>query len=156
MNNIGICNLNLVQNTSPNVELTVSLSNGQKLLQQLFDSPSDPIVTFESNWDSLFLTVATTDDGYTLPVVKEQVSFNANGVGEVSVALAMTFVPASVLNFPVYRGIYVEKFIYRMDPLTGEAKGGPLQLVEVGETVVVSIQVTTPDALQVLVGHIAA
>ena len=46
------------------------------------------------------------------------------GTGQVSVSAALTFVPAAVpLEGAVYRGIYVEKVVQRMDAITGEATG---------------------------------
>ena len=61
----------------------------------------------------------------------------------------MNFVPSNVFSFPIYRGIFVEKFIHKVDPLTGAALGDPLQIIEVGETVIVTIEITSPDNLQV-------
>ncbi len=72
---------------------------------------------------------------------------SAQGVGEASVSAGMTFVPAQLFVDPVFRGLLVERVIRRVDPFTWRASGPPLQLVEVGATVEVALQVYTPDDL---------
>ena len=76
------------------------------------------------------------------------VRFTATGSGEASVAAALTFVPAAPADTagPVYRGLYVEKVVRAMDA-NGRAVGPALRYVELGASVVVTIQVTTPDDL---------
>lgn len=125
------------QNTSPNLHLTVGLSNGMNIVDNVFDSASDSVLNYYSTWEDLHLTKE-----------ENRISFEADGTGEVSLALSMNFVPATVFSFPIYRGILVEKFIHKVDPLTGKAIGDPLQLIEVGETVIVTIEITSPDDLQ--------
>eukprot|EP00930_Biecheleria_cincta_P042733 TRINITY_DN29405_c0_g1_i1.p1 TRINITY_DN29405_c0_g1~~TRINITY_DN29405_c0_g1_i1.p1 ORF type:complete len:2528 (-),score=343.66 TRINITY_DN29405_c0_g1_i1:202-7785(-) len=83
-----------------------------------------------------------------LPPKPAPVEFLASGEGQVSVSASLTFVPASApMEGAVYRGIFVEKVVQKMDPATGEATGPPLQIIKLGESVVVTIQVTTPDDL---------
>lgn len=75
------------------------------------------------------------------------VLFEATGVGEVSVALGMRFVPAAVSAQPVYRGIQVEKVVQLQDPVLGGPTGPPLTSVPLGKVVTVTLQITTPDDL---------
>jgi hypothetical protein len=64
----------------------------------------------------------------------------------VSVSAILTFVPAVMPTAgAVYRGLYVEKVVQLMDSVTGQATGKPLQVVPLGASVVITIQVTSPD-----------
>jgi len=74
--------------------------------------------------------------------------FSVTGTGQVSVLAALSFVPASPpIEGALYRGLYVEKVIRAMDIGTGKAVGPPLQILSLGMSVVVTIQVTSSDDL---------
>jgi hypothetical protein len=77
--------------------------------------------------------------------------FSASGVGEVSVALALRFVPATIFSVPLYRGIEVLKIVRRFDALHNRPAGPPLSSVPLGMVVAVTIQLTSPDELSSLV-----
>jgi len=90
---------------------------------------------------------ATTTPWEALAHPPSPVQFRASGVGQVSVVATMTFVPAVVpTEGAVYRGIFVEKVVRQMDA-EGRAIGPPLQVIKLGTSVVVTIQITTPDDL---------
>lgn len=51
--------------------------------------------------------------------------FESRGRGEASVAAALTFVPAEILPFPSYRGLWVQRAVLLPDPsANGTADGG--------------------------------
>jgi hypothetical protein len=77
--------------------------------------------------------------------VPRPLEFHAKGNGQVVLSASMKFVPASLNLYPLYRGIYVERAIRRVNG--GQDVGSPLQLVEIGSIVRVTLQVTTPDDL---------
>jgi hypothetical protein len=66
-------------------------------------------------------------------------TFSAKGTGEVSVALGLDFIPAQLLLFPSYRGLWVDAIIQKE---TGE---GRLTAAPLASIVTVAIQITTPD-----------
>ncbi|CAK0804689.1 unnamed protein product, partial [Prorocentrum cordatum] len=81
-----------------------------------------------------------------LPRPPAPVRFTATGRGQASVSAVLTFVPAAMPTAgAVYRGLYVEKVVRRMNAATGDAVGPPLQVIPLGASVVVTVQVTTPD-----------
>jgi hypothetical protein len=63
------------------------------------------------------------------------------GRGELAVAASLVFVPAVAPVSPVYRGLYVQRIVQRKDEVTGAVVGGPLQTVERGAVVQITIQV---------------
>ncbi len=71
----------------------------------------------------------------------------AVGSGEVSVAASLHFIPAALLSFPSYRGLYVEAALQQVDPRTGSPTGGRLASVPLGSVVALTVQLTTPDDL---------
>jgi len=68
-------------------------------------------------------------------------TFAAKGTGEVSVALGLEFIPAKLLQFPSYRGLWVDAIIQKE---TGE---GRLTATPLASIVTVTIQITSPDDL---------
>jgi hypothetical protein len=68
-------------------------------------------------------------------------TFTAVCNGEVSVAVGLDFVPAALLPFPSYRGLWVDSIIQRED---GE---GRLTAAPLSSVVTVAIQITSPDDL---------
>lgn len=66
--------------------------------------------------------------------------FTAQGTGEVSLVATLNFIPARLLPFPTYRGLYVEQCI-RKAGADGEAKGPCLSSVPLGAQLVITIQV---------------
>jgi len=76
------------------------------------------------------------------------ITFVAKGQGQVSITASMTFVPAEMpIKGAVVRGCLVEKVVQKMDPTNGEPTGPSLRVVELGSSVVVTIQVTVADDL---------
>jgi len=106
------------------------------------------------NGDSELMSASfSTSDGSPKTTTKswgdlneqQPVQFTAKGSGEVSVALGMSFTPKTVNLDAQYRGLHVEKAVYRWD---GQKQTGlPIMACDVGETLLVVIQVTTPDAV---------
>jgi len=116
-------------------------SGTKTLLDAQFTSPSDPVATSETSMDDLPRT--SEENGVIVP---SPINFIAKGTGEVSTALAMNFVPASISADPIYRGIYVERSISHIDSLGNEV-AGTTQMSKLNEFVKVTIQITTPDDL---------
>jgi hypothetical protein len=75
----------------------------------------------------------------------DRASFVAKGRGEVSVAVGLDFVPAALLPFPSYRGIWVDAIIQ------SEAGEGRLITAPLASIVTVAVQLTTPDDLGAVV-----
>ena len=91
--------------------------------------------------------------------------FTARGRGEASVAASLSFVPAELLGFPTYRGLYVQRAILldaaaaagggaaaNKSAATAAARGASGAAVAVAaaplaSVVTVAVQVTTPDDL---------
>ena len=74
-------------------------------------------------------------DDPPLPLV-----FTSEGSGEVTLSASLNFIPAELLPFPTYRGLYVERIIRESD-VDGEPTGPPLATVPLGSTIVVTLQV---------------
>lgn len=68
--------------------------------------------------------------------------FEAEGTGEVTLAASLTFVPAKLLPFPTYRGIFVQRSIRLAD-----SNGPSLKTIPVTSVVDISVQLMTPDRL---------
>ncbi|GJP83852.1 hypothetical protein CLOP_g13954 [Closterium sp. NIES-67] len=99
--------------------------------------------------------------------VPSSLLIDAQGIGEVSVSVALSFIPGSILPFPTYRGLYVEKmFSFKApDAAAAAAEGAantaapllqmpsstPTSSAPVGVVVTVTIQVTTADDVRNLV-----
>jgi hypothetical protein len=121
--------------TRPDLGLTATSGNFQVLFFEARDTAPPPL-TSVTPWEIL------------KQPQPDSLQFQVEGTGQVSVSAALTFVPAQVpLEGAVYRGIYVEKTVHLMDPVTGKATGGSVQIVKLGSSVVVTIQITTPDDL---------
>ncbi|CAI5537503.1 unnamed protein product [Closterium sp. Naga37s-1] len=95
--------------------------------------------------------------------VPSSLLIDAQGTGEVSVSVALSFIPGSILPFPTYRGLYVEKMFSFKAPAAAAASvdtaapllqmpsSTPTSSAPVGVVVTVTIQVTTPDDARNLV-----
>jgi len=69
--------------------------------------------------------------------------FSLKGTGEVSLVVGMDFIPAELPTTSIYRGIFVQKFIQRVDPITNTPVGPYLTQASIGTQVVVTIQITS-------------
>jgi len=130
------------QNTQPNLFLNVKCEDNL-LLDAHFDSPSSPIAQTITKYSELSKLELVDNVVHPVPL-----KLSGYGTGEVSVAFGLRFIPAKILRDPVYRGIFVERVIRRLDPLNGMPTGPNLQLIETGTIVKVTIQLTTPDDLR--------
>ncbi|KXZ55787.1 hypothetical protein GPECTOR_2g1337 [Gonium pectorale] len=124
---------------------------------------SQPEVDLEADANGLtVLTAGFHSGGNTAPVSNvtawedvpaapagqtSELSFEVTGRGEVSVAASLHFVPTALLSYPIYRGMYVEAALQMADPLTGRPVGQRLKSVPLGSSVVLTVQLTTPDDL---------
>lgn len=123
---------------SNNPSLQVLVKNGGVLLLSgEFYKPEAAVKSATLAWEDLN---APSD-----PLV-----FTGQGAGEVSVALGLDFIPRAISADPVFRGLFVEKVIRRLDA-KGQPTGGGLQLVESGALVQICVQVTSPDDVRSLV-----
>ena len=87
----------------------------------------------------------STTDWDTLGNEPAPIRFGVQGSGEVSVAVALNFIPAKLLPFPSYRGIFVQRSIQLAE---GTENGNSLVAVPRGSVVLVKVQFMTPDSLQ--------
>eukprot|EP00276_Gloeochaete_wittrockiana_P021694 CAMPEP_0184336276 /NCGR_PEP_ID=MMETSP1089-20130417/4630_1 /TAXON_ID=38269 ORGANISM="Gloeochaete wittrockiana, Strain SAG46.84" /NCGR_SAMPLE_ID=MMETSP1089 /ASSEMBLY_ACC=CAM_ASM_000445 /LENGTH=2323 /DNA_ID=CAMNT_0026661255 /DNA_START=188 /DNA_END=7160 /DNA_ORIENTATION=+ len=126
--------------TEANVALRV-MSSTHEVLAASFVSPSITTVSKETPWEEVL------DNGQAHPA---PLLFTARGQGEVSVAAMLAFVPAVIYNYPIYRGIYVERVIQLRDPVTQQPLGPPIGMCQVGASLIISIQVTTPDSIDAI------
>jgi len=76
-----------------------------------------------------------------LPANATRLSVAASGRGEISVAAGLTFTPATLLPFPTYRGLWVERVVQ------SEAGEGSLVAASAGEVVTITVQISSADAL---------
>lgn len=67
--------------------------------------------------------------------------FTAQGQGEVSLVATLDFIPARLLPFPTYRGLFVERCIQKAGA-DGEAKGPCLSSAPLGAQLVITLQVS--------------
>lgn len=61
--------------------------------------------------------------------------FDSRGKGEVSVAASLNFVPAEILTFPTYRGLWVQRIVQLREG------GGPVVAAPLAATVTIVVQV---------------
>jgi hypothetical protein len=76
---------------------------------------------------------------------EKTLEFSTSGKGEISVSVGLLFEPKMLNLFPIYRGLFVEKVIRLVDPLTTESFGSPILESSPGTLVSVVIQFTSPD-----------
>ncbi|GBF96123.1 hypothetical protein Rsub_08871 [Raphidocelis subcapitata] len=86
-------------------------------------------------------TAASSTPWAALPPNATALAVGASGHGEVSVAAGLTFTPARLLDFPTYRGLWVQRVVQ------SEAGGGNLAAADALRLVTVTVQITTPDDL---------
>eukprot|EP00210_Caulerpa_lentillifera_P001100 g1061.t1 len=102
------------------------------ILEAMFSNTTAPVASASVLWDDL-------------PPSPAPIEVSAVGEGEAFVAITLNFIPAEILPFPSYRGIYVERSIQLEDAEDGD--GRSLRVVPRGSVVTVKIQFLTPDAL---------
>lgn len=121
--------------STPNLQLVVA-SGAVSLLTAHFSAGRDTgTVTSATNWSALASP-------------PPPMGFRATGSGQVAVAAAMTFVPRQLFATAVYRGLFVERVIQHIDPISGLPVGRPLRAARLGDIVAVTLQLTTPDDLR--------
>lgn len=98
-------------------------------LQFLFKDNAQPVASSVTPWEKL-----------SSP--PEALEFHANGKGEVTLAVSLTFIPSKLLPFPTFKGIFVQRNIR-----IGASNGPSLKTIPVKSIVEISVQVTTPDRL---------
>jgi len=137
----GLANYDTAKKSAADPDLLLEVHSGEEtVLTARFDGRSDNApVTATKKWSDL-------------PVVPgegkpEGLVFSGAGTGEASVAVELRFVPDRLATDPVYRGIFVDKVMRRVDPISGRATGAPIQIVQSGSLVEVTIQMTTADDL---------
>jgi len=121
-------------NTNPNLEVTVTTENSttkQTLIEGKFDSAKNP---------PIFKTFFFED------IYNSNVDFRACCVGEASIVFGAAFVPAQLYNSSVYRGIQVNKIVQLLDTFSNQPYGPPITSAQTGQQVVVTIEITIPDA----------
>jgi len=130
---VALAAYDLVQgSTHPDVEMTAR-SGSSKLLEYEAKGEAPPPMAVSVPWESL-----------SRP--PEPLRFEAAGTGQLSITASLSFVPASVpTKGAIYQGLFVEKVVRKMDPSTGKGTGPALHVVQLGDSVVVTIQVTSPD-----------
>jgi stage V sporulation protein SpoVS len=127
--------------TSPDAKLTVSAISGGASTSSTAPKQAQLMSALFTPTTAGALANSTTPWSALPPQPKLQ--FEVKGTaGEVSVAAGLDFVPAKLLPFPSYRGLWVERVIQT------EAGQGNLAAAALADVVTVSVQLTTPDALQ--------
>jgi len=123
------------QSATPDLHLRVT-SDGRMLMNETFDRTtlSRPPVTFSWKWYQDVHQIQT-------------LNFSVQGRGQVSVALGFDFIPKILFTDPVYRGIYVQKAIRKVDFVKREAIGASINSASPGSLVMVEIQISSPDDL---------
>jgi hypothetical protein len=121
--------------TQPDAKLDVTAASGSssaasmKLLSASFKPGGPSLVNSTTPWDAL--------------PPQSQLKFNIAGTaGEVSVVAGLDFTPATLLPFPSYRGLWVERVIQT------EAGQGNVAAASLADVVTVTVQVTSPDDIK--------
>jgi hypothetical protein len=83
-----------------------------------------------------------------LPAPAPPLLFQAEGTGEVSVAVSLSFVPAEPSDHSIFRGIDVQKVLQQHSQLLGGAHGKPISHAQLGHVMQVTLQITTADDLR--------
>lgn len=109
-------------------------ATSQTIMQVTFDAASDAPETASVPFDML-------------PPTNASLWVAATGTGQASAALSMRYVPATMPQNPMYRGISVQRFIQAVNASDTAAIGPPLVRVPLAAQVRVTVQVMTPDAL---------
>ncbi|GAM21623.1 hypothetical protein SAMD00019534_047980 [Acytostelium subglobosum LB1] len=121
------------KSTRPNLTLTV-----------FKDTPSLEIMsaTFDTNHAT---SVSNSVDFSLLGNNEGQIMFKAVGSGEVSAAVGITYVPATLPTSPIYHGFFVQKVIKPLGSNTSVSMSQLNNTFNVGQLVEVIITITTPD-----------
>ncbi|GIL86136.1 hypothetical protein Vretimale_13856 [Volvox reticuliferus] len=124
--------------SKPNVDLLADV-NGLTVLQATFKAAGNtqPVTNFTA-WEDIPSPSAGA---------LSELNFEVTGSGEVTVAASLHFVPAELLPYPSYRGLFVEAVLQMVDPTTGGPTGQPISAVPLGSVVALTVQVTSPDDL---------
>ncbi|GMH44588.1 hypothetical protein BSKO_12540 [Bryopsis sp. KO-2023] len=122
-----------VDRGSDQPDLKLEVRSGEaNLLDVEFSGNANPVASSSTPWEELVSP-------------PEPLEFLAGGIGEVTLAAALTFVPAEILRFPTYRGIFVQRSISIAD--SEDENKMSLKTIPVTSVVEVSVQFTTPDRL---------
>ncbi|GMH44597.1 hypothetical protein BSKO_12549 [Bryopsis sp. KO-2023] len=120
-----------VDRGSDQPDLKLEVRSGEpNLLDVQVSGNANPLASSSTPWEALASPL-------------EPLEFRADGIGEVTLAAALTFVPAEILRFPTYRGIFVQRSISIADSENKVC----LKTIPVTSVVEVSVQFTTPDRL---------
>ncbi|GFH18397.1 A2M domain-containing protein, partial [Haematococcus lacustris] len=111
---------------SPDLQLEVAAGN-TSLLQASFRSNSSTTASSTTPWSAL-----ASPPG--------PLSFQVQGRGEASLAASLNFVPALLLPYPTYRGLWLEAVVQATDPQTGQAVGPALAGAPLGALLMVTLQ----------------
>ncbi|GFH16882.1 A2M domain-containing protein, partial [Haematococcus lacustris] len=106
-------------------------------------SPSTQ-ASFRSNSST---TASSTTSWSALASPPGPLSFQVQGRGEASLAASLNFVPALLLPYPTYRGLWLEAVVQATDPQTGQAVGPALAGAPLGALLMVTLQLSSPDDL---------
>jgi len=119
--------------------------SSKKLLQVTLGSSPDQLSSYTAwPWNELPPELATS--GLDLEFQ------TAPGSGLAVVSYGLNFMPMSPFLEPQFRGILVQKIVQRTNPMhPGRCNGKPLTTAFPGETLCVTIQITSPDDLQEVV-----
>ncbi|GMH38987.1 hypothetical protein BSKO_06885 [Bryopsis sp. KO-2023] len=122
-----------VDRNSVQPDLKLEVRSGEaNLLDVQFAENASPVASSSTPWKQLASP-------------PEPLEFRADGIGKVTLAAALTFVPAKILRFPTYRGIFVQRSISIADVEEGNKIS--LKTIPVTSVVEVSVQFTTTDRL---------
>ncbi|MEW5301344.1 MAG: hypothetical protein WDW36_004208 [Sanguina aurantia] len=141
----------LTGSAQPNLMLDVSVNSADILKAKFLPGSS-------------FLQQSTTNLS-SLSASPGPVALSVNGSGQVSVSLALSFVPLNLLTYPTYRGIYVESVLQLLSLPPGAGSnsssssnssgvgslGGSLNEIPLGAVVQLTVQLTSPDDLGTVV-----
>ncbi|GLI68405.1 hypothetical protein VaNZ11_012792 [Volvox africanus] len=141
--------------STPDVEITAA-TDGVRILKASFTQNSTgPVTTTTttpwsqlqrgSNRTSSSSATAASSSSDVSSSAPSQLSFEVTGSGEVTVAASLHFVPAELVPYPSYRGLFVESALQMVDPATGGPTGQRVSAVPLGSLVALAVQVTSPD-----------
>ncbi|GIL54039.1 hypothetical protein Vafri_9594, partial [Volvox africanus] len=146
--------------STPDVEITAA-ADGVHLLKASFTPKSTgPVTTTTTTpWSQLqrgsnrtssspsSSATAASSSGDVSSSPPSRLSFVVTGSGEVTVAASLHFVPAELVPYPSYRGLFVEAALQMVDPATGGPTGQRVTAVPLGSLVALTVQLTSPDDL---------
>lgn len=131
------------KSTDPDLRLKVTAAGHTLMEEEFTPSSTVGLVTSSTPLTDLIGVTSSKAANGSLPSIQ----FLAEGSGQVSLAVGLSFVPAKLLSFPTYRGMWVETAVLLDEGALVGPRGARVKTVPLGSLVTITVQVTSPDDL---------